>query len=259
MCRFDTVPMLCSWKCTVPSGDGTSVIKDLQRQECEPLFWFAPEDLWTLRWRCASAACLNKILICGKRNNKWKRIWSVCPQSWWNASALQRLVSFRHSSRHSFSFGKNTFVRTWTWLFRQVCLLGRGETRTGWHLWCCVTCRAPTGSNSGVLVTWSLSALITSSKHAPPNTESVLIILFFSSRERLQSFCGQKFLLLFFICFMGCLSWPPSPPCEVTSEACLRGWPLADQALPVFPSLSAHRPFISAAPRAQLFILSDSD
>lgn len=95
----------------------------------------------------------------------------------------------------------------------------------------------------------------------PPNTECVLIILFFSSRERLQSFCGQKFLLLFFICFMGCLPWPPTPrhvnlPLK---RACLRGWPLADQALPVFPSLSAHRPFISAAPRARLFILSDSD
>lgn len=57
----------------------------------------------------------------------------------------------------------------------------------------------------------------------------------------------------------GMLVLTPLPPCEVTSEACLRGWPLADQALPVFPSLSAHRPFISAAPRAQLFILSDSD
>lgn len=38
LCGFDIVPLLCSWKCTVPSGDGTSVIKDLQRQECEPLF-----------------------------------------------------------------------------------------------------------------------------------------------------------------------------------------------------------------------------
>lgn len=60
----------------------------------------------------------------------------------------------------------------------------------------------------------------------------------------------------------GMLVLTPHPPRHVRlplKRACLRGRPLADQALPAFPSLSAHRPFISAAPRAWLFILSDSD
>ena len=57
-----------------------SDIRDFKCQECGPLCWSAPEDLWTYRRRCVSAGCLNKILICGNRNNEWKRIWSVNPK-----------------------------------------------------------------------------------------------------------------------------------------------------------------------------------
>lgn len=210
-----------------------------------------------LRRRCASAACSNKILICGKRNNKWKRIWSVCPQSWWNASALRRRVSFGHSSRHSFGFGKNTFVRTWTWLFRQVCSPGRWETLTGWHLWCCVTCGGPHWQRQSYLsdmIPLSINYFI---KTCSPPIQSVSWSFYFSHPGRGSSHFVAKSSCY---CSLSAL-WDacPDPPAMWSYLWSLRGWPLADQALPVFPSLSAHRPFISAAPRARLFILSDSD
>lgn len=70
------------------------------------------------------------------------------PQGWWNASAPRRCrqrVSFRHSSQHSFAFGKKHLcgnVNVSCDSSDNYCLPEKGETRTGRHWWRCVTRRS---------------------------------------------------------------------------------------------------------------------